>query len=197
MDAFAKSISYGLQYGVPIRGYVEAFVNMKFEPAGHDRRPGRPLRRVDHGLPVPSSRARVHELRRARRARASSRSPSAPSRRCPVSTRSSSRPARGRRSSPTRRACRRCPSWPPASRAAPWRRRSRTTRRLVASVHQADRLPRCACSAASTWCEPAAATPARAAAAPAAAADLTGSGDPRRDSTHHRVRHDAVMRCER
>ncbi|MEJ7800164.1 MAG: vitamin B12-dependent ribonucleotide reductase [Ilumatobacter sp.] len=34
MDAFAKSISYGLQYGVPIRGYVEAFVNMKFEPAG-------------------------------------------------------------------------------------------------------------------------------------------------------------------
>ena len=34
MDAFAKSISYGLQYGVPIRAYVEAFVNMKFEPAG-------------------------------------------------------------------------------------------------------------------------------------------------------------------
>ncbi|MGA0416748.1 MAG: vitamin B12-dependent ribonucleotide reductase, partial [Ilumatobacteraceae bacterium] len=27
MDAFAKSISYGLQYGVPIRAYVEAFVN--------------------------------------------------------------------------------------------------------------------------------------------------------------------------
>ena len=34
MDAFAKSISYGLQYGVPFRGYVEAFVNMRFEPAG-------------------------------------------------------------------------------------------------------------------------------------------------------------------
>ena len=34
MDAFAKSVSYGLQYGVPLRGYVEAFVNMKFEPAG-------------------------------------------------------------------------------------------------------------------------------------------------------------------
>ncbi len=34
MDAFAKSISYGLQYGVPLRAYVEAFVNMKFEPAG-------------------------------------------------------------------------------------------------------------------------------------------------------------------
>jgi ribonucleoside-diphosphate reductase alpha chain len=34
LDAFAKSISYGLQYGVPLRSYVEAFVNMKFEPAG-------------------------------------------------------------------------------------------------------------------------------------------------------------------
>jgi ribonucleoside-diphosphate reductase alpha chain len=34
MDAFAKSISYGLQYGVPIRAFVEAFTNMRFEPAG-------------------------------------------------------------------------------------------------------------------------------------------------------------------
>jgi ribonucleoside-diphosphate reductase alpha chain len=34
MDSFAKSISYGLQYGVPLRAYVEAFVNTKFEPAG-------------------------------------------------------------------------------------------------------------------------------------------------------------------
>ena len=34
MDAFAKSISYGLQYGVPLRAYVEAFINMRFEPAG-------------------------------------------------------------------------------------------------------------------------------------------------------------------
>ena len=34
MDAFAKSISYGLQYGVPLRSFVEAFVNMRFEPAG-------------------------------------------------------------------------------------------------------------------------------------------------------------------
>jgi ribonucleoside-diphosphate reductase alpha chain len=34
MDAFAKSVSYGLQYGVPLRAYVEAFVNSKFEPAG-------------------------------------------------------------------------------------------------------------------------------------------------------------------
>ena len=34
MDAFAKSVSYGLQYGVPLRAFVEAFTNMKFEPAG-------------------------------------------------------------------------------------------------------------------------------------------------------------------
>ncbi len=34
MDAFAKSVSYGLQYGVPMRAFVEAFTNMRFEPAG-------------------------------------------------------------------------------------------------------------------------------------------------------------------
>jgi ribonucleoside-diphosphate reductase alpha chain len=34
MDAFAKSISYGLQYGVPLRAFVEAFTNMRFEPMG-------------------------------------------------------------------------------------------------------------------------------------------------------------------
>ena len=34
MDAFSVSISYGLQYGVPLRNYVEAFTNTRFEPAG-------------------------------------------------------------------------------------------------------------------------------------------------------------------
>jgi ribonucleoside-diphosphate reductase alpha chain len=34
MDSFAKSISYGLQYGVPLRAFVEAFINTRFEPAG-------------------------------------------------------------------------------------------------------------------------------------------------------------------
>jgi ribonucleoside-diphosphate reductase alpha chain len=34
MDSFAKSISYGLQYGVPLHAFVEAFVNTRFEPAG-------------------------------------------------------------------------------------------------------------------------------------------------------------------
>jgi ribonucleoside-diphosphate reductase alpha chain len=34
MDAFAISLSHGLQYGVPIKAFVEAFVGMRFEPAG-------------------------------------------------------------------------------------------------------------------------------------------------------------------
>jgi ribonucleoside-diphosphate reductase alpha chain len=34
MDAFAISVSYGLQYGVPLSAYVKVFTNMRFEPAG-------------------------------------------------------------------------------------------------------------------------------------------------------------------
>ena len=34
MDAFAISVSHGLQYGVPLRAYVEAYANVRFEPAG-------------------------------------------------------------------------------------------------------------------------------------------------------------------
>jgi ribonucleoside-diphosphate reductase alpha chain len=34
MDAFAISVSLGLQYGVPVRAFVEKFTNMRFEPAG-------------------------------------------------------------------------------------------------------------------------------------------------------------------
>jgi ribonucleoside-diphosphate reductase alpha chain len=34
MDAFAIAISHGLQYGVPLRSYIEAFTGMRFEPAG-------------------------------------------------------------------------------------------------------------------------------------------------------------------
>ena len=34
MDAFAVSVSYGLQYGVPLRVYVETLTNTRFEPAG-------------------------------------------------------------------------------------------------------------------------------------------------------------------
>ncbi len=34
MDAFAISVSYGLQYGVPLRAFVETLTNTRFEPAG-------------------------------------------------------------------------------------------------------------------------------------------------------------------
>jgi ribonucleoside-diphosphate reductase alpha chain len=34
MDAFAIAISHGLQYGVPLRAFVDAYTNMRFEPAG-------------------------------------------------------------------------------------------------------------------------------------------------------------------
>ncbi|MGI8575040.1 MAG: vitamin B12-dependent ribonucleotide reductase [Egibacteraceae bacterium] len=34
MDAFAISVSLGLQYGVPLEAYVSKFTNMRFEPAG-------------------------------------------------------------------------------------------------------------------------------------------------------------------
>lgn len=34
MDSFARSISYGLQYGVPLRAYVKAMSNTSFAPSG-------------------------------------------------------------------------------------------------------------------------------------------------------------------
>ena len=34
LDAFAISVSIGLQYGVPLETYVSKFMNMRFEPAG-------------------------------------------------------------------------------------------------------------------------------------------------------------------
>ncbi len=34
MDAFAVSLSHGLQYGVPLAAFVETFVGFRFEPAG-------------------------------------------------------------------------------------------------------------------------------------------------------------------
>ncbi|PLS81966.1 ribonucleoside-diphosphate reductase, adenosylcobalamin-dependent [Candidatus Saccharibacteria bacterium] len=34
MDSFARSISYGLQYGVPLKAYVKAMSNTSFAPAG-------------------------------------------------------------------------------------------------------------------------------------------------------------------
>ena len=69
MDAFSMAISVGLQYGIPLESYVAKFTNMRFEPAGHDRRPGHPHRDLDDGLHLPPPRPRPPALRAARRAR--------------------------------------------------------------------------------------------------------------------------------
>jgi ribonucleoside-diphosphate reductase alpha chain len=34
MDAFAISVSHGLQYGVPLEAFIDMYTNMRFEPAG-------------------------------------------------------------------------------------------------------------------------------------------------------------------
>jgi ribonucleoside-diphosphate reductase alpha chain len=34
MDSFAIAVSHGLQYGVPLRAFVDTFTNRRFEPAG-------------------------------------------------------------------------------------------------------------------------------------------------------------------
>ncbi len=34
MDAFAISVSHGLQYGVPLKAFIDMYTNMRFEPAG-------------------------------------------------------------------------------------------------------------------------------------------------------------------
>ena len=54
MDAFSIAVSIALQYGVPLEAFVSKFVNMRFDPAGTDRRPGHPDGAVDHGLHLPA-----------------------------------------------------------------------------------------------------------------------------------------------
>ena len=34
MDSFATSVSYGLQYGVPLKFLVDKFAHVRFEPGG-------------------------------------------------------------------------------------------------------------------------------------------------------------------
>ena len=147
MDAFAKSISYGLQYGVPLRAFVEAFTNMRFEPAGMTDDPDIRFATLDHGLPVPPPGARVPDRTTSGPSWASSRSTSGCSRRCPASRRRSSRPRPAPRSSPTRSRSRR-----PASSPTRWSSaRSPPTpgRQHAGARHRPRRpTPRCACSAA-------------------------------------------------
>ncbi len=65
MDSFATSISYALQYGVPLKFFVDKFSHVRFEPSGWTGNPTGALRQVHHGLyfpldgrEVPGSRVR-------------------------------------------------------------------------------------------------------------------------------------------
>jgi ribonucleoside-diphosphate reductase alpha chain len=71
MDCFGTAISMSLQYGVPLRVYVEKFSHTRFEPMGHTKNPDVPIAKslVDYifrwlgrtflpdvSVPVPSSK---------------------------------------------------------------------------------------------------------------------------------------------
>ena len=43
VDAFATSISIGLQYGVPLKVFVNKFAHMRFEPSGETQNPNLPV----------------------------------------------------------------------------------------------------------------------------------------------------------
>ena len=141
MDAFAKSISYGLQYGVPMRAFVEAFANIRFEPAGMTDDPD--IRFACRSWTTCSGAgARVLDATTSGPSSASSRSTSASSRRCRVSRSRRSTRRWDRRCRPTRSRCRRPRAggvrWSSASPPG----RPRTTRRPAASCVTSD-APMC------------------------------------------------------
>ncbi len=75
MNNFAIAISIGLQYGVPLDEFVDAFVFTRFEPAGPvTGNDSRPLGHLDPGLHLPRARGQLSgpPRPRQRRSRASS-----------------------------------------------------------------------------------------------------------------------------
>ena len=93
MDAFAISVSHGLQYGVPLRAFVETFTNMRFEPAGMTDDPDIRFASLADRLHLPPPGGRLPAASRSGPSSASSPSASACSPRCPASRRRSSRPS--------------------------------------------------------------------------------------------------------
>ena len=65
MDSFATAISLALQYGVPLKLFVDKFSRTRFEPSGFTGNPSTAPGLVDHGLPFPLAGFEV----RARRIR--------------------------------------------------------------------------------------------------------------------------------
>ena len=148
MDAFAISVSLGLQYGVPLKAFVEKFTNMRFEPAGMTDDPD--IRFATSLADYIFRRLAVAYLPEQDGATwASSRSGSGSSRRCP-----------GLRKRSTRRPSTASSSRWPTSAAGGSRRgtadRGEAGRRARASTSSAT-------SAATSCSGPAPATPARAA----------------------------------
>ena len=162
MDAFAISVSHGLQYGVPLRSFVEAFTNMRFEPAGMTDDPD--IRIANSLMDYLFRRLAVEYLSYEERAElgiltiAERMQPTLPGvEETVVETRQGTDLAAG----PARRSSR------PSTLAAELDRHRPRRARRPTSVSQ--RRAACACSAASRCSGPAPATPAPAAAAPAAA----------------------------
>ena len=94
MDAFAISISYGLQYGVPLRASSRRSPDMRFEPAGMTDDPD--IRFATQLMDYLFRRLAIEylSLRGAGRARHPHHRRAHRSPRCPVSRRRSSRPVR-------------------------------------------------------------------------------------------------------
>ena len=174
MDAFAISVSHGLQYGVPLRSFVETFTNMRFEPAGMTDDPDIRIANSPDRLHLPPAGGRLPVARGARRARH-------PHHRRAHAADAARR--RGGRSSRPARAD--MPSDPPSIESAsqlvaqldPPSARRRHPGRRRPWPRSPTATPRSACSAASRCSGPAPATPAPAAAPPAAAADRPEAPD--------------------
>ena len=69
MDAFAISVSHGLQYGVPLRGLRRDVHQHALRAGGHDRRPRHAVRHEPRRLHLPPAGARLPAARRAHGAR--------------------------------------------------------------------------------------------------------------------------------
>ena len=116
MDAFAISLSLGLQYGVPLEAFAEKFTNMRFEPAGMTDDPD--LRIATSLVDYIFRRLVVEYVDYETRATwACSRWGSARSRRCPGSR---------RRRSPTSTRLRRAPARRPGAVGVDRSRRRRS-----------------------------------------------------------------------
>ena len=60
MDRFATAISYALQYGVPLKFFVDKFSHVRFEPSGWTGNPHGALRQIHHGLHFPLDGRALH-----------------------------------------------------------------------------------------------------------------------------------------